>query len=139
MRRAVFTMAVGGAVGVAAVAAVRRGRQARAAADDRWHSITINREPEEVGPQPQPLHDLGEAIQVRVRPAPGGRGTEIAARCVNPNPDGVRALRRALRETRTLVETGEVLLPDAPPTTRRTPLGAPLAYATRHGRQEGRL
>ncbi|GAB7039306.1 MULTISPECIES: hypothetical protein [Catenuloplanes] len=138
MRRAVVTIAVGGAAGMAAVAATRRLRQARAG-DDRWHSITVNREPEEVGPQPQPLHDLGEAIQVRVRPAPGGRGTEIAARCVDAGPDGVRALRRALRETRTLVETGEVLLPDAPPTTRRTPLGAPLAYATRHGRQEGRL
>lgn len=138
MRRAVITIAVGGAAGVAAVAAARR-RRARTAADDRWHSITINREPEEVGPQPQPLHDLGEAIQVRVRPAPGGRGTEIAARCVEPSRDGVRALRRALRETRALVETGEVLRPDAPPTTRRTPLGAPLAYATRHGREEGRL
>ncbi|GAB7046322.1 hypothetical protein [Catenuloplanes indicus] len=138
MRRAVVTIAVGGAAGVAAVAATRRIRRARAT-DDRWHSVTVNREPEEVGPQPQPLHDLGEAIQVRVRPAPGGRGTEIAARCVEAGPDAVRALRRALRETRTLVETGEVLLPDAPPTTRRTPLGAPLAYATRHGRQEGRL
>ncbi|MDP9793359.1 hypothetical protein J2S43_001871 [Catenuloplanes nepalensis] len=138
MRRAVVTIAVGGAAGVAAVAAARRMRQARVT-DDRWHSITVNREREEVGPQPQPLHDLGETIQVRVRPAPGGRGTEIAARCVDAGPEGVRALRRALRETRTLVETGEILLPDSPPTTRRTPLGAPLAYATRHGRQEGRL
>lgn len=138
MRRAVVTIAVGGAAGLVAAAAARRIRQARTT-DDRWHSITVNREPEEVGSQPQPLHDLGETIQIRVRPAPGGRGTEIAARCVDAGPDGVRALRRALRETRTLVETGELLLPDAPPTTRRTPLGAPLAYATRHGRQEGRL
>ena len=53
--------------------------------------------------------------------------------------DPVRAIQRALREARSLAEVGEVLLPDAPATTGRTLTGAPLAYATRHGREEGRL
>ncbi|MFI5844731.1 hypothetical protein ACIA8K_34035 [Catenuloplanes sp. NPDC051500] len=141
MRRIGMTVALvtGGAAGIAAAtAAARRARQ-RQGTEDRWHSVTINREPEEVGSLPQPLHDLGEAVQVRVRPAPGGRGTEVAARCLTSDRESVRALRLALRKTRQVAETGEVLLPDAPPTTRRTPLGAPLAYATRHGREEGRL
>jgi hypothetical protein len=53
--------------------------------------------------------------------------------------DPVRLIRRALREARSLAEVGEVLLPDAPATTHPTLTGAPLAYATRHGREEGRL
>ena len=121
-------------------------------ARDRWHSITIFREPEDLGPLPKPLDALGEAVEVRIRPAPGGRGTELAARLAEPGPGGVAALaakardedpvrhlRRALREARSLAETGEVLLPDTPSTTKSTPTGAPLAYATRHGREEGRL
>jgi hypothetical protein len=135
---AMVALVAGGAAGMAAVAAARRARQTPSTGD-RWHSITINRQPEEVGSLPQPLDDLGQAVQVRIRPAPGGRGTEVAARCVAADRDGVRALRQALREARQLAETGEVLHPDSPPTTRRTPLGAPLAYATRHGREEGRL
>jgi hypothetical protein len=55
------------------------------------------------------------------------------------NRDPVRRLRRALRESKQLAEVGEVLRPDAPPTTRRTLRGAPLAYTTRHAREEGRL
>jgi hypothetical protein len=119
---------------------------------DRWHSVTVLRQPAELGPLPAPLGELGEAVEVRVRPAPGGRGTELAARLAEPVPGGtaglvakargddpVRRLRRALREARSLAEVGEVLLPDSPATTKPTLTGAPLAYATRHGREEGRL
>ena len=80
------------------------------------------------------------------------RGTELAVRMAGPPPAGaarllgqlrdddpIRSIRRALREARSLAEVGEVLLPDAPATTHKTLTGAPLAYATRHGREEGRL
>ena len=109
---------------------------------DRWHTVTILCEPEELGQLPPPLDDLGIAIEVLVRPAPGDRGTELAVRIADPaavDRDDVRTLRRALREAKALAEAGEVLLPDAPATTRTTLLNAPLAHATRHGREEGRL
>lgn len=151
---------IGAAVAVAAGAAitgrrlVRRGSDQPAARStrDRWHAVTINCEPEQLSSLPPPLDDLGVPVEVNVRPAPGGRGTELAARLTGPVPAGlsktaaklrdddpVRPLRCALREARALAEVGEVLLPDTPPTTRPTPTGAPLAYATRHGREEGRL
>jgi hypothetical protein len=133
--------------GVAATARRRGGLGAARAAvtggaadRDRWHSITINRTPEQLGPKPPPLDELGFPVQIRVRPAPGDRGTEVAVRAeAGADRDTVRHLRRALREARSLAEVGEVLLPDTPATTHRTPTGAPLAYATRHGREEGRL
>ena len=91
-------------------------------------------------------------MEVQVRPAPAGRGTELAVRLLAGEPgtmaattaritgkDPRHAVRRALRETRSLIETGEVLLPDAPATTRRTLFNRPLALATRHGREEGLL
>ena len=49
------------------------------------------------------------------------------------------AIREALRETRQLAETGEVLEPDKPPSTRRTLRNLPLELATRRARGEGRL
>ena len=122
------------------------------ASRDRWHSVTIFCEPEKLGALPPPLDEIGVPVEVRVRPAPGGRGTELAARLTAPtltgvgkvvaklrDDDPVRLLRRSLREARQLAEIGEVLLPDAPSTTHPTLTGAPLAYATRHGREEGRL
>src|SRR5918997_1175237 len=75
----------------------------------------------------------GDAVEGRVRPAPGGRGTELAARLRQGAPSGPagalarvsgsdprQELRAALRQSRQLLETGEVLSPDSPPTTRRT-------------------
>ncbi|MDG6103794.1 hypothetical protein Daura_24250 [Dactylosporangium aurantiacum] len=144
------------AVGGAGVVAGRRMlRRPATTGDDgraRWHSITVNCSPERLGAKPPPLDELGFPVEVRIRPAPGDHGTELAVRMTGPEPAGpakalgklrdddpVRAIRRALREARSLAEVGEVLLPDAPPTTDRTLTGAPLAYATRHGREEGRL
>jgi hypothetical protein len=111
---------------------------------DRWHSVTVNCSPEDLGPKPPPLDELGFPVEIRIRPAPGDRGTELAARVAQPaaaggDDDPVRSIRRALREARSLAEVGEVLRPDSPPTTRPTLTGAALAHATRHGREEGRL
>jgi hypothetical protein len=150
----VTTGVIAGAVATGVVVGWRaaRRRTTDSAAVDRWHSVTIYRSPEEVGSLPGPLAELGSAVEVRVRPAPAGRGTELAARLVEKVPTGlakvtakrrdadpVRRLRRALREAKSLAEVGEVLLPDSPPTTDRTVLNRPLEYATRHAREEGRL
>jgi hypothetical protein len=52
--------------------------------------------------------------------------------------DPRHAVRRALRETKSLLETGEVLQPDAP-TTKPSLLNKPLRAVTAHGREEGLL
>jgi hypothetical protein len=107
-----------------------------------WLVLTINRPPWEVAPDgqpPEPLARLGEAVEVRVRPAPGDRGSELAIRPTGTDRDARRAARLALRQSKQLLETGEVLAPDAPPTARRTLLNRPLEFATRHAREEGRL
>jgi hypothetical protein len=156
MRKLLF-----GAAAVGLVVSVAAGRRFARRPDgatpgdrrvDRWHSVTVNCAPERLDPLPACLSELGDAVEVVMRPAPGGRGTELAARLVERVPSGVggvvaklrdddpvRRLRRALRDARALAEIGEILLPDSPATTRSTLLGAPLAYAVRHGREEGRL
>jgi hypothetical protein len=122
---------------------------------DRWHTLTINRPPEEVRPDgllPEPLAELGDAVEVQVRPAPGDRGTELAARLREGAPTGMRGavaraagsdprqdLRGALRQAKQLLETGEVLSADKPPTARRTLRNLPLELATRRAGGEGRL
>jgi hypothetical protein len=144
----VLAAAAGG--GVAATRAVRARRAtARGDAKQRWHTLTVTLPPEEVTPGgtlPEPLAELGDTVEVRIRPAPGDRGTEIAVRLRDGEPSGRGrgddprwAVRRALRNTRSILETGEVLLPDAPATTKRTLRSRPLEYATRHGREEGLL
>jgi hypothetical protein len=131
------------------------GNGAAKEARDRWHTVTINRPPDEVAPDgrlPEPIAGLGDAVEVRIRPAPGNRGTELAARLREVAPSGLRGvaarasgsdprqgLRTALRQTRQLAETGEVLSPDKPPTTRRTLRNLPLELATRRAGGEGRL
>jgi uncharacterized membrane protein len=121
----------------------------------RWHAVTINKPPAEVAPDgvlPEPLRRLGDSVEVRFNEAPGDRGTEVYARLRGGEPAGPASLiarlteddprwavRRALREAKQILETGEVLRAHEPPTTRRTLRNRPLEYATRHGREEGRL
>ncbi|MFC6581306.1 hypothetical protein [Planomonospora parontospora] len=122
---------------------------------NRWLPVTVNRSPEEVMPEgrlPEPLVRLGDTVEVRVRKAPGGRGTELAARLLEPPPQGARGavarisgddprqeVRRALREAKSLLETGEVLRPDEPSTNRPTATGKVLDLAIRRASGEGRL
>ncbi|WP_232625041.1 SRPBCC family protein [Micromonospora sagamiensis] len=104
---------------------VARGR--RPVPAGRWQVVTVGRPADEVlpgGRLPEPLARLGDGVQVRVRPAPGDQGTELAVRApdgrfaglaahlVGDDPDQV--LRAALREVRQLAETGEPLRPDRP-------------------------
>ncbi|MEK8109822.1 hypothetical protein NKG94_45965 [Micromonospora sp. M12] len=103
----------------------RRGRRAFPPA--RWEVVTVDRPAEQVLPDgrwPEPLRRLDGAVEVRVRPAPGDRGTELAARPlagVVP-PTGLTAhlvgddpsllVRRTLRQIKQRVEAGEVLRAD---------------------------
>jgi hypothetical protein len=148
--------ALGGAVVAGRVIAARRGRWSagvrRTRADrSRWHGVTIALPIDRVSPggqPPAPLADLGDEIEVQIRPAPGDKGTEILARprgadvrtvLARRRGADVRTVRRVLRETKSILETGEVLRPHGPPTTEKTLLNRPLEYATRHGREEGTL
>jgi hypothetical protein len=145
-------------VGAAAVYAVRRvvavrsyGRiptSLRHARLPEWLVVTVNIAPAEVtgegGRLPEPLRRLGEAVEVQIRPAPGDRGAELRARPRAPEghkagPEAWRGLRLALRHSKQLLDTGEILHADQPSTTRETLTSSPLAYAVRHAREEGRL
>ncbi|MEU8169477.1 hypothetical protein AB0B97_23595 [Micromonospora sp. NPDC049004] len=109
---------------------LRRGRPGadryRSAATG-WEVVTVDRPPDQVlpgGRWPEPLRDLDGAVEVRVRPAPGDRGTELAARplagavaatglAAHLVGDDPRLLvRRTLRQVKQRVEAGEVLRAD---------------------------
>jgi hypothetical protein len=123
----------------------------------RWRSVTINRSAEEVMPAgrvPEPLAALGDRIEVRVRTAPGGKGTELAARLRQSEPAGLgsvssrvsgddprQKVRSALREAKQLIEVGEVLRVDPVPhgTRTATPTGKLVEVATRRAGGEGLL
>jgi hypothetical protein len=121
--------------------------------DQRHLAVTVNRPLSEVAPEgrlPERLAALAALASVEVRPAPGDRGTEIHAHLLDDPAEGGDAVRRrldgeapvqhvrtALRETKQLLETGEVLSPDRPGTTEPTALNAPLRKATELARGEG--
>jgi len=148
------TVAAAAAVGTAAAKKLFEhapsgwGPPGGAATDDphAWRAVTVNRPIGDLeGAIPAPLSGLGNAVEIRLQPAPGGKGTEIHARLTEPVPaqvDGqepVAALRSALRQAKQAAEVGYVLEADLNTTTRRTPLNEPLRQATRHAGGEGRL
>ncbi|MFZ4152119.1 hypothetical protein [Streptomyces pseudogriseolus] len=155
MKRALWMVPVA-AVGVAAA---RKAGAAASGGDDRagdrWLTVTVNLPEEDVrqdGKLPEPLERLADRVDVRTRPAPGDRGTELAARLKEPTSpasasvparlagqDPRQEVRRALREAKALLETGEVMLPDTPPTTRPTPGGRLVGLFSRRSGGEGVL
>ncbi|MGI5479223.1 hypothetical protein [Streptomyces lavendofoliae] len=148
---------LGAAVVGTAAAAARRNRSAAGREDDasRWLTVTVNRDEADVmpgGTLPEPLDRLAGRLEARVRPAPGGRGTELAVRLKDTPPaaavsplgrlagqDPRQEVRTALREAKALLETGEVMRPDSPPTTRETPAGKLIGLVTRRSGGEGVL
>jgi hypothetical protein len=147
---AVAAVAAGVAVGIATRLKARAtGRCPYGHEAGRWLVVTVNCPPERLsGGLPQPLERLRDSVELEVRPAPGGRGTELAARPRDGVVAGVvgrvrgddprQVVRSALRDAKSLIETGEVLRPDAP-ATRPTPGGRLLELATRRAGGEGRL
>jgi hypothetical protein len=97
-----------------------------------WLAVTLLREPSDVDTAdlPAPLAEFGDRIEVRVRPAPGGKGTELAARLRDQPSSGPLSriagkdpqadLRSALRRAKQLIEVGEVLAVDPAPHGKRT-------------------
>jgi hypothetical protein len=133
----------GATAAAAGTVAARRIVAARRSGDDqdgRRHVITVNRLFDEIGEGalPEPLAALGTGVEIERHPAPGRRGTEIAVRA-RAGAVSAGDIRRALRESRSLLEVGYVLLPGAPATTEPTALNKPLRAATAHGREGGLL
>jgi hypothetical protein len=102
----------------------------------RTHVVTVNLPLEQVAPggeAPAALRELPGAT-VDVRPAPGGKGTELAV-----TGDDHMLIRRTLRDTKALLEVGEVVQPMAEGSADSTLLNAPLRAATAHAKEGGRL
>ncbi|GIF04900.1 hypothetical protein [Actinoplanes siamensis] len=128
------------AAGAAAAVAVKR-RRARRPAARRRHVVTVFKPRFELESTQLPgsLSEIADQLEITLAEAPGGRGTEIAVRIRDNATVTDGHVRRALRETQSLIETGDVLLPSGPPTTRPTLLNRPLQMATQHGREGGLL
>lgn len=134
----------------AGVGAARRTTQQRREDTNRWLAVTVNLPVEEIDAAqlPKPLAELGNRVEVRIQRASAGKGTEIAARLREPGPTGVAArlagqdprqeVRQALRQAKSLLETGDVLQPD-PPSTHPGPGGKLVKLASRRAGGEGRL
>ena len=112
---------------------------------DRWLVVTVYRNPDDVRTQVDgsgPLSRMRSEIELTVRPAPGDKGTELAARPTAPDggsADMRRALRAALRETKSILECGEVVEPSRPGSSHPGPAGQVLRAATARAWGEGRL
>ncbi|CCH20528.1 hypothetical protein [Micromonospora lupini] len=137
--------ALGGGARAGAARLVRVPRRSGRPGADRdrsaaagWEVVTVDRPPEQVLPDgrwPEPLDQLDGVVEVRVRPAPGDRGTELAARPLDgaAAPAGLAAhlvgddpgllVRRTLRQVKQRVEAGEVLRADRSALDRRTARG----------------
>ena len=78
------------------------------------------------GQLPAPLAELDGSVEVEVRPGPGDWGTEILARpaAASSSPAADRDLRdqirSALRQTKQLLEVGEVLVAEPRPEGHRS-------------------
>ncbi|MER5182953.1 hypothetical protein ABT009_32140 [Streptomyces sp. NPDC002896] len=119
----------------------------------RWHVITVGVPRPELMPEgvlPPPLDRLGDGVEVRTADAPGGRGTEIAARGLALPGAGQslrrilgtstdQRIRRALREFKQFTETGEVLRVAGQPEGHHKPGGLLVAVGDRRATKEGLL
>jgi hypothetical protein len=146
-------IAVGTIGGLIAAGRARRAVTQPHKAVPEWLGVTVLAPPERIAPGgelPEPLRAMGDAIEVRMEPAPGDRGTELYARRTDGTRPGATAsrltggddlaeLRTALREAKSLVECGEVVQPVSPPKTHPGPAGRVLAALDRRAQGAGRL
>jgi hypothetical protein len=165
--RRVFTTAVAATAGAGSLAWLASRTVGRSiggaisrvtSTDDpqRWLKVTIGCPPERLSPDggglPEPVARLGGRAEIRIEPAPGDRGTELGLRPVQPPQPGAaglvarlrgddprQELRSALRDAKSLIETGEVIRPDEPPTTHPTVTGKLVDQVLARAGGEGRL
>lgn len=116
---------------------------------NRWIMVTVNCSPQRLASRadlPEPITRLGDAVDIKICPAPGDRGTELGARLrdlprtrisgmVNrrPEEDPRLMVERALREAKAMIEAGEVIRPDWPPSPQPVQVGDLLEFAGRRG------
>lgn len=109
----------------------------------RWRAVTVLTDPDQLrAATPAPLAAFGDRLEVRVSPAPGDRGAELAARFRGPvSEEEIGELRSALREAKQLVEVGEVLRNEPQPHGHRkqTPQGKALDGMDEQAPKEGVL
>lgn len=109
----------------------------------RWRAVTVLTDPDELRTTtPAPLVRFGDRVEIRVTPAPGERGAELAARFrERVGEDELGELRSALREAKQRIETGEVLRNEPQPHGQRkqTPQGKALDGMVERAPKEGVL
>jgi hypothetical protein len=157
MTAAKVLLTAGAGILAGAAIAVRRMRDDASTTPtaERWLTVTVNRAPGDLQADklPTPLHEYGDLVETRISPAPGDRGTELAVR-LRERPsqasssapsrlagdDPRQELRRALRDAKALLETGEVVRSDTTPaTTRATPGSRLIGLLSRRAEGEGVL
>jgi hypothetical protein len=140
MRATSLTAAAVGA-GTAAVLLQRRLSKHTDTREDHWLAVTVNLpmdEVSELAELPGTLEGMREHVETRFRAAAGDKGTEVLAR---PLDDVVSRedLRIALRQAKSLLETGIVLQADTPSSTHPGPAGRILQAVVAKSKGEGRL
>lgn len=145
-----------GALGVAVAGigairwmASRPGGTRDRAPKNRWIMVTVNCSPQRLASRsdlPEPITRLGDSVDIKISPAPGDRGTELGARlrelprtkiagmvARRPEEDPRLVVERALREAKALIEAGEVVRAEWPPSVQPPQVGKLLEFAGRRG------
>jgi hypothetical protein len=136
-------------MGVARWVASRPQMSRDRALKNRWIMVTVNCSPQRLTSRsdlPEPITRLGDAVDIKICPAPGDRGTELGVRLRDlprtripgmvdrrPEEDPRLMVERALREAKAMIEAGEIIRPDWPPSTRPAQAGELLEFADRRG------
>jgi hypothetical protein len=109
---------------LAVTVARRRADTTSSQTDTRWKVVTVNTAAGESARTalPAPLAEIRDRIDLRISDAPGSHGVELAARPLTHfahDTDLTNQIRRALRESKQLLEVGYVISNDPQPEGHR--------------------
>lgn len=146
---------VGVAAGLVARSLVRQKNESGNDGDrrhpDGWKAVTIFGDPAAFATNgyPEPLRRIADVLEIRLDPAPGDKGFEVHARVRRDqditdtfgDDDPEQAVRAALRDSKQLFETGEILRATPRPHGHRPPslFGAVVDTAEDNAKGEGVL